>query len=150
MAKRAVNIGMMGHREIYRKLKDMPASVRNEVSNVLLDSSIAIMNDARIRAPVRKLGKVIGGRLRASINVVFFDNGLTADVGTDVEYAPFVEFGTGRRGAASGHYILPEGYVHGPKAGMPAQPFLRPAYLAEIDHFKKKLKSAFKKGLDGK
>jgi HK97 gp10 family phage protein len=147
MAKRAVSIGLTGHLTIIRRMKEAGPRTRNMVEDVLLDSSLAIMNDARTRAPVRKLGKVIGGRLRASINVIFYDNGLTADVGTDVEYAVFVEFGTGRRGAATNMYKRPPGYVHGPKKGMAAQPYLFPAWDAEKDRFLRKLRAAFRKGL---
>lgn len=59
----------------------------------------------------KRLCPVDTGRLRASINwrLEADARGLLAIVGTDVEYAPYVEFGTSR---------------------MSAQPFLRPALEA--------------------
>ena len=47
--------------------------------------------------------------------------------GTNVEYGPFVEFGTGRAGAESGE-APPSEYLYGPSAGRPAKPYLRPAW----------------------
>jgi HK97 gp10 family phage protein len=89
----------------------------------------AIADDARALAPVRN------GRLKASI---FHDTvGLTARIGTDVDYWRYVEYG------APAHTIRPrnkkalfwEGAAH-PVAvvhhpGSPAQPFLRPALLQQ-------------------
>jgi len=53
-----------------------------------------------------------------------------AILSSDVHYAAFVEYGTGRRGAASPQPEgLAAGYVHGPSPGMYAQPYFRPAML---------------------
>lgn len=64
----------------------------------------------RVQLEARRLAPVDTGRLRASIQHVMGadDRGPYADVGTNVQYAPHVEYGT----------------VH-----MAAQPFLRPALL---------------------
>jgi hypothetical protein len=48
-------------------------------------------------------------------------------VGSDMEKAPWLEFGTGRAGAAAGQGDLPAGYAHGSKSGMAPRPSLRPA-----------------------
>ncbi len=55
--------------------------------------------------------------------------GAEAQVFTNLEYAPYVEFGTGQRGKES-NIDRPEGIAY--KAnwkGMPAKPFMTPAYL---------------------
>lgn len=65
------------------------------------------------------------GRLKNSIESGRDEDG--AFVKTNVEYAGFVEFGTGTRGAATDPGPTPPWYQHGAKAGMAAQPFLRPA-----------------------
>lgn len=66
----------------------------------------------RVQATAKRLCPVDTGRLRASITESLQRDigGLVEVIGTDVEYAPFVEFGTSRA---------------------PAQPFLRPALAAE-------------------
>ncbi len=48
-------------------------------------------------------------------------------VGSDMEKAPWLEFGTGRAGAAGGQLDLPSGYSHGGSSGMAPRPSLRPA-----------------------
>jgi hypothetical protein len=48
-------------------------------------------------------------------------------VGSDMEKAPWLEFGTGRAGASAGQGDLPAGYTHGSKSGMAPRPSLRPA-----------------------
>lgn len=66
----------------------------------------------RIEGNAKRLCPVDTGRLRASISHALDRDGrgLVGVVGTDVDYAPFVELGTSRA---------------------PAQPFLRPALAAE-------------------
>ena len=84
------------------------ASVENAKRGGLTAASLIVEADATLRAPVGKYpagsGRV-GGNLRSSItHRVVSDE--EARVGTNVEYAPYVEQGTSK---------------------MAAQPFLRPA-----------------------
>lgn len=66
----------------------------------------------RVQATAKRLCPVDTGRLRASITESLQRDaaGLVEVIGTDVDYAPYVELGTSRA---------------------PAQPFLRPALAAE-------------------
>lgn len=68
---------------------------------------------ARVERRAKMLCPVDTGRLRSSVTHATFreDGMLTEHIGTDVEYAPYVELGTSK---------------------MPAQPFLRPALAAEL------------------
>lgn len=67
----------------------------------------------RVEATAKRLCPVDTGRLRASItHAIDRDSrGLVGVVGTDVDYAPYVELGTSKA---------------------PAQPYLRPALAAEV------------------
>ena len=67
----------------------------------------------RVEKRAKYMSPVDTGRLRSSITHALFreDGELVAHIGTNVEYALFVELGTSR---------------------MSAQPFLRPALAAEI------------------
>lgn len=67
------------------------------------------------------------GELASSGYKVLDPENLTVEVGFDSPHAVFVELGTGRRGAASSTDPAVEGYEHGGKPGMDAQPFLWPA-----------------------
>jgi HK97 gp10 family phage protein len=101
----------------------------------------------KIQGTAKKLVPVDSGRLRESITIAVergADGGIVGTVGTNVDYAAYVELGTGPRGAAS-EKDLPPGmnpvYRNTPwayddpktgeriwTAGTPAKPFLYPAY----------------------
>lgn len=76
-----------------------------------------------------------GGRLRNSLTTRTARTleGVEIRTGTNVEYAPFVEYGTGRRGSGS-DVEPPADYHYGPKPGMAAHPYLRPAWDEEQEN----------------
>ncbi len=99
-------------------------------------ASVKVIEEAaKAKAPVDT------GALQASITSSVDDSGKTVigTVGPHVFYAPYVEFGTGIRGAAS------PGAGAGPYSpswpGQPAQPFMRPA----IDEHRDAIKELFRK-----
>lgn len=112
--------------------KGLTNTVKQEFKEVVFDSCIRIEAQAKQGCPVDK------GELRADIKTRFTDDGLMGHVGTNVAHGPFVEFGTGQRGAASA-VTIPDGveYSYGQKPGMAAHPFLFPAFEAERPQFEK-------------
>lgn len=94
----------------------------------------------------QRLVPVRSGKLKRSGRTEYSPEGLSGSVVYDAEHAAFVEFGTGRRGASSPHPALPEGYRHGRKPGMRAQPYIAPAIKAVerrfIEQTKKNLSRA--------
>lgn len=101
----------------------------------------------KIQAAAKRLAPVDAGRLRNSITVETQTDAesVSAAVGTNVKYAPFIEFGTGPVGAASKKDLPPGASVqYTPKRfwvykdekkggfriskGSPAKPFLYPAF----------------------
>ena len=72
----------------------------------------------------------VGGNLRSRLTYRVDPAAKSVTNGTVVEYAPFVEFGTGQRGAGSG-VTPPADYQYGGRPGMAAQPYLTPAYEGE-------------------
>lgn len=85
-----------------------------------------IQKNAKYLAPVGETGNLrnsIKTKLQAT------QKGVEAQVFTNLEYAPYVEFGTGQRGAES-NIDRPDGVSY--KAdwkGQAAQPYMTPAYL---------------------
>lgn len=78
---------------------------------------------AKPRAPVDE------GALRSRIHGRRLKPGVWALI-AGTKYAAFVEFGTGRLGRSSQQPGgVPKDYRHGPRSGMKAQPYLRPAAL---------------------
>lgn len=100
--------------------------------------------ERRFRAMLNFLVDVDTGRLRNSITegISYEGDDIIEDIGTNLEYATYVEFGTGPVGEASAK-MLPEGvtlqyrsdgwvYSDGERfyytEGQPADPFLYPAF----------------------
>lgn len=88
-------------------------------------ATIKVQGDAKLLAPVDT------GRLRNSIQAETKEIGgkVVGHIFTNLEYAPYVEFGTGQRGEASpSPPKSPDDlYYRQDWAGMEAQPFMYPA-----------------------
>ena len=93
----------------------------------LIKASLLVEGQAVLLAPVDK------GGLRNSIGYKVNESELVAYIGTNCEYAIYVEYGTGEfaengNGRKGGWvYKTPDGEVHF-TYGMPPQPYLRPAF----------------------
>ncbi|AUV81255.1 hypothetical protein C2R22_05920 [Salinigranum rubrum] len=115
-----------------------------ELPKAMGDIALHIEREAKQRAPVES------GNLRASIASVVetIANGYRAVVGTNVEYAREVEFGTGPhtitgdplRFTVDGEVVFATEVNH---PGTPAQPFLGPALRTSEDYIERRLKEAF-------
>lgn len=107
---------------------------------------IVVENQAKINAPAA------AGQLRNSITHEV--DGLNGYIGTNVSYAPYVEFGTGIF-AAEGNgrqdrwsYQDAKGNWHS-TIGQKPQPFLEPALEASKDKVFELFQEALKKGVSG-
>lgn len=119
-----VRIRLKGANEVISQLNLHDQRVYSAVERIIKKYLLKIERTAKKLAPVDT------GRLRSSIRWEL--KKLAGAVLTDVHYAPFQEFGTGRRGAASG-VDVPKGYAYGGSRGIPANSFMRPA----LDRHKK-------------
>lgn len=100
--------------------------------------TMLIQRDAKALCPVDT------GRLRGSIAraVNTTDEGFEGFVGTSVEYAPYVEYGTGRRGSLMDQQYGPEdaGITFSKdRLGQVAQPFLRSAFYSNQENVRELL-----------
>lgn len=108
-------------KEVLNKLDDVQ---QMKLKNALTQCCLWVMNDARSKCPVDI------GTLRNSITYEVYDD--YGEVGTNLEYAPYVEFGTGKF-AVNGDgrqtrwsYQDEEGNWHS-TIGQEPQPYLVPA-----------------------
>lgn len=88
------------------------------------------------------------GRLKNSISHQVDDD--TVYVGTNVEYAPYVEFGTGKFAEGGGGRPTPWSYQDDKgnwhtTNGMKPQPYLKPAIENHLDEYKQYLKDELQK-----
>lgn len=113
------------------KFVDNSAAVKRELERAairgLIKSAMLVEGQAVLLVPTKT------GALKKSIGYKVNESELVAYVGTNCEYAIYVEFGTGEfaengNGRQGGWvYRTPDGEVHF-TYGMPPQPYLRPAF----------------------
>jgi hypothetical protein len=132
-----------GMKELLSKLgPTMAKKVSRQAVRELYQTGILIESEAKRLCPVDD------NHLRPSITTQLpmpYERYVYVEVGTDVGYAPFVEFGTGKRGAqgqtigypifdSAREFMAQIGYFYGAgkvrpgTEGMAARPFLFPAF----------------------
>ena len=135
----ASEMNVFGIDKLITELKNYSEKINNDINNRVKEAALNVESRAKMDCPVDM------GTLRASINTrpIKDDEGYGWEVFTPLEYAPYVEFGTGTR------VSIPTGYEEyamqfkGQKsiAGMNAQPYLIPNFemekMALIENMKK-------------
>jgi len=112
-----------GQKELAAKLKKISQTATNDIEQALLNSALIVERDAKTKVPVDT------GRLRGSISHKdenFGSDNPAVTVGTSVDYAKHVEFGTSRQAA---------------------KPYLYPALIENKSKILKELAKALKKGV---
>ena len=107
-------VQIKGMDKLHKALLECNQLALKEVHKAVAIAALNIEREAKHRAPVDT------GRLRASIRHQIDPNGLEGQVFSDVDYAPYMEFGTSRA---------------------PAQPILPPAADLEQPEFVKRLEA---------
>ncbi|MCG7406779.1 HK97 gp10 family phage protein [Paenibacillus sp. ACRRX] len=128
------SLSNLGH--LVAKLDALGGNSQRALKLGIQQAAAQVQGDAKMLAPSRD------GRLRGSIQAKVKERGDTVvgEVSTNVEYAVYVEFGTGQRGEASpSPPKSPEDVRYRQDwAGMQAQPYLYPA-LKQNDTVVKRL-----------
>lgn len=105
-----------GLESLLKKLNTLGADVDKIVDNALYQGAQKIQGDAK--RLIKAKDAFDTGRLHGSISVEAIPNGYA--IGTNVEYAPYIEYGTGLLGDPTVSHTTR-------KYGMKARPYLRPA-----------------------
>jgi HK97 gp10 family phage protein len=148
-SRRGSKAGISGGQKAAEFFSKAGRQAVTDAERALVMGGLRVERDAKILAPVDT------GRLRASIThrLEHDANGQpVVFVGTNVKYAPFIEFGTGSRGSTSSALLgiqLPSGYEYGDRLGMPAQPFLYPAFRQNKAKITEMIKKEVFRGLRG-
>ena len=110
---------------------------------------------SRARDIAQGMAAVDTGRLRASVTESHGKDGsmLWTQIGTNVEYAPYVEFGTGRKGSAE--YVDAHGERHAMPGmsfrddwpGVPPRPYIRPAVYDFLPMYRAMIEDAVRRSL---
>ena len=115
-----------------------------DLTEPLTKACLLVENDAKRKCPVDT------GQLRASITHEV--EGQTGIVGTNVEYAPYVEYGTGIHARDGNGRQTPWSYQRADgqwitTKGQKPQAFLEPALLENENEIKRLFKEAIKEGV---
>ena len=128
-----------------RNVESMTPSMKKKAEFLINASALKIESDAKSRVPVDT------GRLRSSLKTEKF-GGIGRRVFTNVEYAPYVEFGTKSRvettisGVDYSDVAIQFKKSTGGSGGVGARPYLFPAFEAEKPKLIKNLKRLMKNG----
>lgn len=139
-----IDVKISGNQAILRRLQDLPERAKELVSDEVEATTMDIHRDAVARVPVDT------GRLKGSLTPVVLKQGekVTGEVGTNVDYAPYVEFGTG------GKVNIPQGlesYAARFKGkgerqvNLPARPYLFNSGFDNINKMMERLRAGIKK-----
>lgn len=134
-----INVRLEGQRDVIESWLRWDASILHALQGLVRHHTTDMQGRAKTKCPVDE------GTLRNSIDTVYSDDGLTGDVMTAVEYAPYVEFGTGLFAASGGGRKTQWVYFSAKlgrfvtTSGQPPQPFLLPAYNEVAPRFERDL-----------
>jgi len=136
-----INIKVKNIKQVQDAIAKYGNDAVNAFEDVIFDEATRMAEVAKVKAPIDF------GTLQNSINWQK-ENNLLYNVGTNIPYAPFVEFGTG------GKVDIPNGWddMARPFKGqgirqvnIEPQPFMYPAYLESKKTFNKGFEKAIKK-----
>jgi HK97 gp10 family phage protein len=139
-------MSIKGLDSLVRKLDALGGNGQKVVKVGIHQATKLVQGDAKMLAPI---AEVDGGRLRNSIQGETEERKgkVIGKVSTNVEYAAYVEFGTGQRGASSPSPPKADIDLNYRQdwAGMEAQPYLYPALKQNEETIKKMIQDNVKK-----
>lgn len=148
-----VTVDLIGEKELDQALKKMGEEKRREIKREVYASGVDVQTEAKEK--LKETGAWDLGNLANTIIVDPVKGGMIAEVGPTAPYGPYVELGTKK-------HFPPldalEGWArrHGfesawpickviAERGLPARPFLLPAFLMVKDKFWKRIKDILAK-----
>lgn len=141
------DVSLAGVNDTIKELKALEVrKFRESVKGITVRAGYAMEREAKENAPVKD------GRLRSSINTEVLNSGYAVEVSTNVEYAPFVEYGTAaheimirtKKVLSNGKVIFGKKVKH---PGTRPQPFFFPAYEKLRKRFINSLKQSIKRNV---
>lgn len=135
-------MSIQGYDSLMKKLDSLGKNSSKVITKALGKATKKVQGDAKDLTPVDT------GNLRNKIYTRIHEKEgtITGEVYTNVEYAPYVEFGTGQRGKESDIGSKKEFDISYREdwAGMVAQPYMYPAMKQNEEYIKETIKGAIK------
>jgi len=137
-----VGITGRGFKGFERAIDDFEDKVIDDVKRVVAETAEMMANQMKALAPVSEID---GGNLRQSIEVKYFNKGLSARIISGASYSWYVEMGTGIYAENGDGRKTPwiyfdektQEYVF--TRGNDPQPFFRPSVEQALNHFQKEM-----------
>ena len=128
-----IEVDFHGLDEQIHRFERIRSEIEDSMDRIMLRAASIL--EAEIKRQITNMGLVDTGTLRASVHSFVRKRfGATEGVAaTNMEYAPFLEFGTGRRGAVSGHPAVPPEYAYGDSAGISSYKYMWTAWMNKKD-----------------
>lgn len=131
--KKWIDLDIRGDEQAVKKLKSAQANIQGSLKKIMLRAAMIL--EAEIKKQITEMGLVDTGNLRASVHSFVRTrlNSTEGVAGTTVDYAPFLEFGTGARGETSNHPQVPPYYQYGEHLGIKAYKFMWKSWMNKRD-----------------
>jgi HK97 gp10 family phage protein len=111
-------------------LRQFDKNIQAKGWQAMREAGFMIERDAKDNAPVKT------GRLASSIRTNYSKSNFSVENWTNVEYAPFVEFGTGTKvSIPAGYQEFAAQFMRGPGVNRVAKPFIIPAFELHGNRF---------------
>ena len=138
-----------GDKIVQAKLKELARKSPIELKRALTESVLVVEKRAKFR--VARQSSRLAALITHSVEKGASGEGFVGKVGTNVKYAPFIEFGTGKFATKPGGRKTPWVYYSNKlkrfvwTEGMASQPFLIPAFKESGRDIIKFIRAAFKR-----
>lgn len=139
-------IEIKGLNSVIKDLNKLGKSISIPIKSGITKATKKCQKRAKLLCPVDT------GALRNSINTAIRAKAeeVEGEVGTNLEYAVYVEFGTGRRGEETNTNTETDVHYKADWKGQKAQPYMYPAYAETKEELPKILKEECDKFLRGR
>lgn len=139
-----IEVDFKGSDKQIRKLEKLKSEIETEIDRIMLRAALIL--EAEIKRIITNFELIDTGTLRASIHSYVRKRfGVEGVVQTTMEYAPFLEFGTGKRGKANPHPEKPSWYRYGDSPGIKAYKYMHTAWENKKDEIIKYVNSELRK-----
>jgi phage gpG-like protein len=140
-----VDVDFYGLDEQIHRLRQVRTQLETEMDRVMLRAALIL--EAEVKRMITNMKLVDTGALRASVHS-FVRNRLTSTEGvvaTNMEYAPFLEYGTGQKGQAGNHPDVPADYHYGDSPGIRSYKYMWTAWENKKDEIENYIDVEFRR-----
>jgi hypothetical protein len=133
-----MSVSILGMEALLKNLSQFHRDRVKRIRTAVEISQAKVVDDARLLVPKRTralMKSIMPGQILIQADKI------EGAINANMDYANYVEFGTGAAGAASQFEGKPADLTYGGKAGMFARPYLTPALIKNRTFFLKQIEN---------